>query len=88
MEKKKAINELRLVNSRKIFKHGNSKAIPLPKDVIDALNLKEKDRLVVLMNEELEIIVLSKPTNFSDIKTDVSYKLSLPKELAKELLDN
>lgn len=87
MEKKKTINELHFVSSRKIFKHGNSKAIPIPKDVVKDLNLKIGERLVVSMNKDSEIIVLSKPKNLSDSKSDISFELSLPKELVKKLLE-
>jgi antitoxin component of MazEF toxin-antitoxin module len=88
MVKTKVIDKLFPVNLRKIVPYGNSKAIPIPSSIVKDLGLNEGDRLVVSINKELEVIVLSKPENLADKNSDVSYKLSIPKELLKDLIQH
>lgn len=73
--------------TNKIQRMGNSSGIPLPPDVLEELGIESGEDLHIYVNKKLSSIMLFKPKEFAHKNwKEASFELSLPEELAKELM--
>lgn len=80
---------LKFKGSSKLQRVGNSLGITIPKEVVEILNLKRGDELLVCISKDNRAIVLFPPKNVApkgESWEGASFELSIPKEIVEKLL--
>ena len=74
--------------TNKIQSLGNSVGIPIPRNVLNEIGIEKGEELHIYVNKDLKSIMLFRPKDFAHKEwKEASFELSLPKELAEELLN-
>lgn len=66
---------------------GNSIGIPISKEVLNEIGVEKGEEMHIYVNRDLKTIMLFRPKDFAHSGwKDASFELSIPRELAEELL--
>jgi len=85
MKKSIVLDELKPVDIKKIHPYGeNSSAILIPKPILDRFKLGNGSRLMISIDEELKMIVLSRPEDLTQ-RDSGSFHLKISKKEFKKL---